>query len=64
MNIDLMVKTAGVGVLSGVIGMVLEKSGKDEYAYVASLIGIIMIFGVIAKSLVDLINMIRVAFRI
>lgn len=43
MNIDLIFKIAGIGIVVGILHTVLEKMGKQEYAYIATLAGVVIV---------------------
>ena len=60
MDIELILKIAGVGVLISIISMVLSKSGRDEQAMMLTVGGIIVVMimlveqiGVLLEALKD-----------
>ncbi|MBO4423334.1 MAG: stage III sporulation protein AC [Clostridia bacterium] len=64
MDIDLIFKVAGIGVLVAVMYVVLSKSGRDEMAMLLSLCGIVIILIMIASRISDLFSFIRTSFGI
>lgn len=42
MNIEIILKIAGVGLLTAIVNMVLKKCDKDEIATVTTLVGLII----------------------
>ena len=41
MEVDLIFKIAGLGILVGIVNTLLGKFGKEEYAYISTVIGLI-----------------------
>ncbi len=52
MNVDLLFKIAGVGILVAVITQLLKQSGRDEMATIAAIVGLVI--GLI--MMLDLVN--------
>lgn len=52
MNVDMLFKIAGVGILVAVITQLLKQSGRDEMATIAAIIGLVI--GLI--MMLDLVN--------
>jgi stage III sporulation protein AC len=64
MDVSLILKIAGVGILSGVLCQVLKGNGKDEQATYVTLGGIIVVFLMLIKEISTLINTVRNTFGI
>ena len=47
MDVDLIFKIAGIGMVTAVLHTVLAKSGKEEYAYLTTLVGVVIVLGVV-----------------
>lgn len=47
MDIDLIFKIAGLGMLTAVLHTVLNKSGKEEYAQLTTLVGVVIALGMV-----------------
>jgi stage III sporulation protein AC len=62
MDISLILKAAGVGLLVSVLCQILTKSGREEQAMLLSAAGIILVLLMIVKELGDLITTIRHVF--
>lgn len=62
MDIDIIFKVAGVGLLVAVAYVVLSKSGRDEMAMLLSLCGIVIILIMIVGRVSDLFTYIRASF--
>lgn len=64
MDIDLIFKIAGIGILVAIIHTLLAKSGKEEYAYIVTLVGLVIVFGVVANLVSKLFDNLKVLFRL
>lgn len=62
MDIDIIFKVAGIGLLVAVAYVVLSKSGRDEMAMLLSLCGIVIILIMIVGRVSDLFSFIRTSF--
>lgn len=62
MNIELILKIAGLGILVSVICQVLTKTGRDEQAMLLSVAGAIAVTLLVVKELSSLIGTIRTVF--
>lgn len=62
MDIDIIFKVAGVGLLVAVAYVVLSKSGRDEMAMLLSLCGIVIILIMIVGRVSELFTYIRASF--
>ena len=47
MEIDLILKITGLGILVGIIHSLLNKFGKKEYAFIATIVGLIIAFSMV-----------------
>ena len=64
MDISLVIKIAGVGILIAVIGQILNKTGKEEYAMYVTISGIIVVMFMLVKELSSLFDTVRSLFGI
>ena len=62
MDITLILKVAGIGLLVSVVCQILSKSGRDEQAMLVSVAGIIIVLMVLVKEFSALINTIKSTF--
>ncbi|MBQ1847018.1 MAG: stage III sporulation protein AC [Clostridia bacterium] len=62
MDIGLLIKVAGVGLLVAVAYVILSKSGRDEMAMLLSLCGIVIILIMLVGQISDLLSSIRAGF--
>ncbi|MBQ7669396.1 MAG: stage III sporulation protein AC [Clostridia bacterium] len=62
MDISLILKIAGIGLLSAVACQILSKSGKDEQSTLLSIAGIIIVFIMIVDKAGTLITSLKGVF--
>jgi stage III sporulation protein AC len=62
MDIGLILKVAGVGVLVAVTAQILSKSGKDEQAMLVTVAGVIVVMIMLVGEIGELINTVRSVF--
>lgn len=64
MNIDLLLKIAGIGILVAVLHQVLTKAGRDDQAMMTSLAGIVIVLTVVVKEISSLFETVRTVFNL
>lgn len=64
MEIDLIFKIAGIGILVGIIHTLLARFGKDEYAYVATVVGLVIVFGMVVNLVSKLFDNLKLLFKL
>ncbi len=64
MNIDLLFKIAGIGILIAVLHQILTKAGRDDQAMMTSLAGMIIVLTVVVKEISDLFETVRTVFKL
>ena len=62
MNIDLIFKIAGIGIIVAVLNPILTKAGRDEQATIVTVAGLIIAMLVIAGEIRDLFGTLRSLF--
>ncbi len=62
MQIDLIFKVAGVGVIVAVLNLLLTRSGREEQGMMTTLAGLIVVIMVIIKEIGNVFNVIRSTF--
>ena len=62
MDMSLLLKIAGIGLLASVLCQVLSKSGKDEQAGFVTLGGIIIVLILLVSEISRLIDTVRATF--
>ena len=64
MDIEIIFKIAGIGILTAVINQILKVSGKDEVATFVTLAGIIIVLFSITNMISDLFSSVKSLFSI
>lgn len=64
MNIDLLFKIAGIGILIAVLHQILTKAGRDDQAMMTSLAGMIIVLTVVVKEISGLFETVRTVFKL
>lgn len=64
MNISLVLKVAGVGLIVSVAHQILSKSGRDEQAALVTVAGVIIAMLMLTKEIASLLQSIKNAFGI
>ncbi|MBR6742180.1 MAG: stage III sporulation protein AC [Clostridia bacterium] len=62
MDIGLIMKIAGVGILVAVINQVLSKSGRDEHVMFVTLAGVVVVLLMLVKEISALFETVRGVF--
>ena len=64
MDITLIFKVAGVGILISVLNMVLEQTDRKDWATLTTLAGVIIVLGLVLTEINDLFNTVRTMFQL
>lgn len=64
MDISLLLKIAGVGLLVSVVFQILTKAGRDEQAMLISLAGVVIVLLMLVQEIAELLDVIRGLFGI
>lgn len=62
MDVDLIMKVAGVGMIVAVVCQVLSKAGRDEQSTLVSITGIVVILVLIIEEIGDLLESLKRIF--
>lgn len=62
MDINLIIKVSGVGILVAAVHQILSKSGRDEQAMLVSLTGIIIVMLMIVNQFSSLLTTVKSIF--
>ena len=64
MEIALILKVAGVGTLISVLNMILEKVDRKDWATLTTLVGVVIVLGLVITEINDLFNTVRTMFQL
>lgn len=62
MNVSLVLKIAGVGIIVGVACQMLQKNGRDEQATMVTVAGIVIVMLLLSREIASLFSSIRSVF--
>ena len=63
-NIDLIFKIASIGIFLSVLHTVLNKAGKEDYAILANLLGVVIILGIVLREIGALFDTVKTMFNL
>lgn len=64
MDISLLLKTVGVGILVAVANQILQKTGRDEQAMLVTVVGVIVVLVMLVGQIGDLFETVRSVFEL
>jgi len=64
MDVLFLMKIAAIGLIVAVLYQVLSRSGRDEYAMLTALAGILVILSMLLPKIIDLINSVESIFNL
>lgn len=64
MEIDLILKVAGIGIIVSVVAQILNKSGRDEQGLMLIISGIIVVFLLLVGEIGELFERIKDVFEL
>ena len=62
MNIDLIFKIAGTGIIVAVLNLVLKRAEREEQAMMTTLAGVIVVLMLIIQEIGDLFDQVKTVF--
>ena len=64
MEIALILKVAGFGILISVLNMILDKVDRKDWVTLTTLVGIVIVLGLVITEISDLFNTVRTMFQL
>ena len=64
MDVDLIFKSAAVGILVAVLNLVLARSGREEQAMMTTLAGLVVVLMMLVRQISDLFDLIKSLFSL
>ena len=64
MNIDLLFKIAGIGIIVAVLHQILNKAGREDQAMMVTLAGMVIVLTVVIKEISNLFETVRTVFNL
>ena len=62
MGVDLIIKIAGIGLLTGIVTQVLKHTGKDDIATFATLAGVVVVLMLVLNVVAELFETVKTMF--
>ena len=63
MDVSLLFKVAGVGIVVALMASVLKQAGKDDQGQLLSLVGVLLVMTLVAGLLGDFFNLVAFTFQ-
>ncbi|MGI6435105.1 MAG: stage III sporulation protein AC [Syntrophomonadaceae bacterium] len=64
MNIDVIFRIAGIGILISILSIVLKQARKEEQAEMLTLAGVVVVLIIVVQLMSQLFNMVRSVFNL
>ena len=64
MDISILFKIAGIGILIAVVHQILTKAGREDQAMMVSMCGMIIVLTMVVKEISTLFNTVRTVFNL
>ena len=64
MGVGIIFKIAGIGLITIVVGQILQHSGKGELATLTNLAGLVLVLAIVLNMISDLFNNIETMFNL
>jgi len=64
MDVDLIFKIAGIAIIVSVLHSVVKQAGKEEYAWLITLTGVVVVLSMVSKLIWDFFSTIKVMFQL
>lgn len=64
MDISLIIKVAGVGILISILNMLLEKTDRKDWATFTTLAGVIIVLSMVLTEISDLFTTVKTMFQL
>ncbi|MGB9792077.1 MAG: stage III sporulation protein AC [Thermacetogeniaceae bacterium] len=64
MNVEIVFKIAGIGILISVLHIILKQANKEEQAQMLTLAGVVVVLIMVVQLINQLFNMVRSVFRL
>ena len=63
MDIDLIFKIAGIGIIVSILNQVLVRSGREEQATMTSLAALVVVLMIVVQRIAELFDMVKTLFE-
>ncbi len=63
-SVDLIFKIAGIAIIVSVLHSVIKQSGKEEYAWMVTLTGVLVVLTLVVKLVADFFQTVKATFQL
>ncbi len=63
MDVDLIFKIAGLGIIISILNQVLVRSGRDEQATMTTLVGLVVVLMLVVQKIAELFELVKTLFE-
>jgi len=63
-DVDLIFKIAGIAIIVSVLHSVVKQAGKEEYAWLITLTGVILVLGLVTRLVADFFQAVKATFQL
>lgn len=64
LDVDLIFKVAGIGIVVTILYTVLKQAGKEEHSYLVALVGVVVVLTLVVRVVSDLFETVKTVFRL
>lgn len=64
MDIDLLFKIAGIGILVAVLNQVLTKAGREDQAMLTTITGLVIVLAIVVQEISGLFETVKTVFKL
>ena len=64
MDVDLIFKSAAIGILVAVLNLLLVRSGREEQAMMTTLAGLVVVLMMLVQQISDLFDLVKTLFSL
>ncbi len=64
MEVDLIFRVAGIGIIVAVLNQLLARSGREEQALLTTIAGLVVVLVIIVQQIGDLFDMVKSIFNL
>ena len=64
MNVDILLKIAGIGILVAVLNQVLGKAGREDQAMLINITGLVIVLMMVVQEISGLFDTVRTTFKL
>ena len=64
LDVDLIFRVAGIGIIVAVLNQLLARSGREEQALLTTIAGLIVVLVIIVQQIGDLFEMVKSIFQL